>query len=104
MSVTAPIDPDVMHQSAAEASTLLKTLSHKDRLMILCQLQTGEKTVSDLIDILDLPQSPISQHLARMRNEGLVATRRDGKAIYYSLLCNNTAQVIELLYSMFCAE
>ena len=104
LKIIAPpeMEPEKMHEAAESASALLKTIANKDRLIILCQLGSGEKTVSELVDILGIPQSPISQHLARMRNEDLVNTRRDGKSIHYSLKCANTAKVIELLYSMYC--
>ena len=96
------IDQNKMLESATLASTLLKTLSHRDRLMILCQLVAGEKSVSELEEILEISQSPLSQHLARMRHEGLVTTRREGKVIHYSLQCKSTEKVIGLLYSIYC--
>ena len=96
------IDQSKMLETATLASSLLKTLSHRDRLMILCQLVEGEKSVSELGEILDISQSPLSQHLARMRHEGLVTTRREGKAIHYSLKCKNTEKVIGVLYSIYC--
>lgn len=96
------IDQDKMLESATLASSLLKTLSHRDRLMILCQLVESEKSVSELEEILEISQSPLSQHLARMRHEGLVTTRREGKTIHYSLQCKNTEKVIGVLYSIYC--
>ncbi len=71
--------------------------------MILCHLGSGEKSVTELEVLLDLRQAAVSQMLARLRDEGLVGTRRDGKTIYYSLADDNTSQVISLLYSLFCA-
>lgn len=70
--------------------------------MILCHLGAGEKSVGELEDLLGIRQAAVSQMLARLRDEGLVMTRRDGKTIYYSLSDNNTEQVISLLYSLFC--
>ena len=102
MTVETRINPEEMHKTAIEASALLKTLSHKDRLMILCQLGESERSVSELAEMLDIPQSPLSQHLARMRKEGLVTTRRDAQTIYYSLQCEKTTKVIEVLYSIYC--
>jgi DNA-binding transcriptional ArsR family regulator len=102
MTSEIEINTELMQNSADAASKLLKTLSHKDRLMILCQLQDTEKSVGELANILNIPQSPLSQHLARMRNEGLVKTRRESQTIYYSLDCDKTTKVIEALYSLFC--
>lgn len=93
-----------MAQRAAEASAYLKTLAHEGRLMILCHLGTGEKSVRELEDLLNIRQAAVSQMLARLRDENLVATRRDGKAIYYSLADSNTVQVIGLLHSLFCED
>ncbi|WP_058283287.1 ArsR/SmtB family transcription factor [Ruegeria denitrificans] len=91
-----------MKESAARAATFLKTLAHEGRLMILCHLEDGEKSVGELEDLLQIRQAAVSQMLARLRQERLVSTRRDGKTIYYSLQDGNTAQVIELLYELFC--
>lgn len=91
-----------MAARASEAAAYLKTLAHEGRLMILCHLGAGEKSVGELEDLLGIRQAAVSQMLARLRDEGLVMTRRDGKTIYYSLSDNNTEQVISLLYSLFC--
>src|SRR5574337_970872 len=74
-----------MLDSAKEAIDFLKALAHESRLMILCYLLSGEKSVGQLEEFLELRQSTVSQQLARLRLEGLVATRRDGKTIYYSI-------------------
>ena len=79
------IDLKQLTEAAGRASSLMKTLGHKDRLMILCQLADGEKSVGLLAEILDIPQSPLSQHLSRMRAENLVTTRREAQTIFYSL-------------------
>ena len=76
---------DRMVGNATRAANLLKALAHESRLMILCILAEGEKSVSELEDILNLRQPTVSQQLARLRADGLVSTRRDGKTIYYSL-------------------
>lgn len=99
-SAAAPAED--MAENAASASAFLKTLAHEGRLMILCHLGSGEKSVGELEALLDMRQAAVSQMLARLREEGLVATRRDGKTIYYSLSDNRTEQVIGLLYSLFC--
>lgn len=93
-----------MANSARDAAAFLKTLAHEGRLMILCHLGAGEKSVGELENLLDTRQAAVSQMLARLREEGLVRTRRDGKTIYYSLSDNNTEQVIGLLYSLFCKD
>lgn len=100
-------DPPELHSEMAKnadaAATYLKTLAHSGRLMILCHLEGGEKSVSELEALLDLRQAAVSQMLARLREEGLVATRREGKTIYYRLADSNTSQIISLLYRLFCA-
>ncbi len=97
-----PEMPTDMQSSAAEAAAFLKTLAHEGRLMILCHLGDGEKSVGELEALLETRQAAVSQMLARLREEGLVKARRDGKTVYYSLQDGNTAQVISLLYDLFC--
>ncbi|MFZ7093496.1 ArsR/SmtB family transcription factor [Primorskyibacter sp. 2E233] len=92
-----------MASNAQNAAAFLKTLAHEGRLMILCHLGSGEKSVGELEELLGIRQAAVSQMLARLREEGLVVTRRDGKTIYYSLANENTSRVIGLLYEMFCA-
>ncbi len=103
MKNNADIDLDQMAQSAGRASALMKTLGHKDRLMILCQLADGEKSVGQIADLLEISQSPLSQHLSRMRKEGLVETRREAQTIYYSLKSGEASRIVEVLYELFCA-
>jgi ArsR family transcriptional regulator len=93
---------DKMMSRAHEASSLLKALSHEGRLMILCHLVTGEKSVTELEDLLNARQAAVSQQLARLRLEGLVTPRRDGKAIYYTLTDERTKRVLEVVYELFC--
>ena len=95
---------DEMAANAQAATTYLKTLAHEGRLMILCHLGSGEKSVSELEALLQMRQAAVSQMLARLREEGLVATRRDGKTIYYSLANEDTRRVIGLLYDIFCSK
>ena len=97
------IDPDQMARSASRASALMKTLGHKDRLMILCHLADGEKSVGQIADLLQIPQSPLSQHLSRMRKERLVDTRREAQTIFYSLKSGEDSRIVEVLYELFCA-
>ena len=93
---------DKMVENATRASDFLKTLSHESRLMILCILAEGEKSVSELEEILSLRQPTVSQQLARLRGDGLVSTRRDGKTIYYSLASEEARVVIGAVYDVFC--
>ena len=98
------IDLEQMEESAGRASALMKTLGHRDRLMILCHLADGEKSVGEIADLLEISQSPLSQHLSRMRKEDLVDTRRQAQTIYYSLKSGEAARIVELLYELFCAD
>ena len=95
---------DKMVDNATAASNFLKAISHEGRLMILCHLCSGEKSVGKLEGLLDIRQAAVSQMLARLREEGLVSTRRDGKTIYYSLADDRTEQMIGLIYSLFCGN
>lgn len=89
--------------SADLASKLLKALSNEHRLLILCQLVEGEKSVGELEGVERLSQSALSQHLARLRREGIVSTRRDAQMIYYSLANDTVIEIIEVLYNTYCA-
>ena len=93
---------DRMVGNAKRASEFLKALAHENRLMILCILAEGEKSVSELEDFLTLRQPTVSQQLARLRADGLVSTRRDGKTIYYSLASEEARTVIGAIYDVFC--
>ena len=96
-------DIDKMVASACDASAFLKAISHEGRLMILCHLVTGEKSVTELEELLSARQAAVSQQLARLRLEGLVKPRREGKAIYYSLADERPKRVLEVIYDMFCS-
>ncbi len=97
-------DIDRMSGNAKRAAEFLKALAHESRLMILCILAEGEKSVSELEDILSLRQPTVSQQLARLRADGLVTTRRDGKTIYYSLASEEARVVIGAVYDVFCRK
>jgi DNA-binding transcriptional ArsR family regulator len=97
-------DLDRMVGNAARASDFLKALAHESRLMILCILAEGEKSVSELEELLRLRQPTVSQQLARLRADGLVSTRRDGKAIYYKLASEDARIVIGAIYDVFCRK
>lgn len=88
--------------NAAEASQLLKALGNADRLLLLCQLSQGERNVSELETLLGIQQPTLSQQLAVLRREGLVATRRDGKQIHYRISSLEALAVISTLYRLFC--
>ena len=95
-------EPERMAQNARRAADFLKALAHENRLMILCILSQGEKSVSELEAMLSLRQPTVSQQLARLRADGLVATRRDGKTIHYSLASEEARVVVGAVYDMFC--
>ncbi len=95
---------DRMIGNARRASDFLKALAHEGRLMILCILAEGEKSVSELEQILSLRQPTVSQQLARLRADGLVSTRRNGKAIYYNLASEDARTVIGAIYDVFCRK
>ncbi|EKF17361.1 ArsR/SmtB family transcription factor [Nitratireductor pacificus] len=99
----SPEDFEALLEQARKASDLLKALSHESRLLILCLLAEGEKSVSELEDIMKMPQAAVSQQLARLRFDRLVNTRREGRAIYYSIASAEVGSVIEALYDLFCA-
>ncbi len=98
----AEIDVDTMLAHAREASAFLKALSHEARLVILCLLVEGEKSVTELEQILGLRQPAVSQQLGRLRADNLVETRRDGKNVYYSLARPEVREVVEALQRAFC--
>jgi DNA-binding transcriptional ArsR family regulator len=98
----ADLDFDMLLANARQASELLKALSHEVRLLILCFLIEGEKSVGEIEKLLDLRQPAVSQQLARLRADGLVETRRNGKSIYYSLARSEVRDVIAVLHDAFC--
>lgn len=98
------LDLDRMVDNAKRASDFLKALAHESRLMILCILAEGEKSVSELEQQLSLRQPTVSQQLARLRADRLVSTRRDGKIVYYSLASDEARVVIGAVYDVFCRK
>ena len=94
---------DAMRGSAYKASSLLKAMGNADRLMLLCQLSQGEHCVSDLEQKVGIGQPTLSQQLGVLREEMLVATRRDGKQIYYRVASAPVLAVLQVLYAQFCA-
>ena len=91
-----------MWKNATAASDYLKALGNESRLLVLCLLCERERSVTELEQLLALRQPTVSQQLARLRLDGLVQTRRDGKAIYYSLADESTRRFIKLIYETFC--
>lgn len=91
-----------MQANASEASSLLKSLANPSRLLVLCALVTREYTVGELEELTGLSQSAISQHLARLRDSGIVATRRDAQRVYYSLCNNEVKALLETLHGIYC--
>ena len=93
---------DEMMENATIATNYLKAISHEGRLMILCHLAAGEKSVTELETLLSARQAAVSQQLGRLRLEGLVRPRREGKTIYYSLTDDKSRRIIGLVYELFC--
>ncbi|GAB6052928.1 metalloregulator ArsR/SmtB family transcription factor [Magnetospira thiophila] len=98
------MDVDVLERNVRDASSLLKCLSNDRRLMIVCELSSGEKSVGALEERVGLTQSALSQHLARLRKDGIVRTRRDSQRIYYSLTDPNVTRMLETLSDLYCPE
>ena len=93
---------DQLQASAGQAASLLRAVSNEKRLMVLCQLSDRELSVSELLPSVGLSQSALSQHLARLRDEGLVATRREGTTIFYRIADPAVLKLIEVLAEIFC--
>ncbi|MDD9910466.1 MAG: metalloregulator ArsR/SmtB family transcription factor [Ahrensia sp.] len=93
-----------MADNAEMATDFLKAIAHEGRLMILCRLVEGECTVTELENLLSARQAAVSQQLARLRLEGLVGTRREGKSIYYFLADDRVKTIIPVIHRMFCAS
>jgi DNA-binding transcriptional ArsR family regulator len=97
------INGDMMEQAADQASDLLKALSNRHRLLIICQLIDGEHSVGELAEFLDLRDSTVSQHLALLRRDGLVTARRDAQTIFYSIVSEPAREILKTLYQVYCA-
>ena len=108
MSMAENFDDDFdiehMFDKGQNAANFLKAISHEGRLMILCYLASGEKSVTELETLLSARQASVSQQLSRLRLEGLVTPRRDGKAIYYSLTDDRPKKIMEIVYDLFCKD
>lgn len=97
-------DMKTMRRRAAEAVAMLNLLAHEARLGVLCELTGGEKSAGDLVRSSGLSQSALSQHLAKLRDDGLVATRRNGQSIYYRLDDPKAARLIAVLHELYCGR
>lgn len=104
VSLAAPSPMEVMDANADEATALLKALAHEGRLRILCHLAEGERSVTELEKLISARQSAVSQQLSRLRLEGLVDNRREGKTIYYRIADQRAARILMVLHDIFCAE
>ena len=93
-----------LHAAAEEASKLLKVISNRDRLVLLCQMTRAECSVSELEAITGIQQPTLSQQLTILRTEALVNTRRDGKQIFYSIASNEALAVLQVLYQLYCLK
>ena len=95
--------PEIMRQHACDAARLMKAMGNENRLMVLCALAEGELSVGELLERVDLSQSALSQHLAVLRRNDLVETRREAQSIYYSLASSEASKLIRFLYRTYCA-
>jgi len=98
----ASVNLESLSSQAEQAETFLKALANRYRLMILCELHKGEHSVGALQEAVGLSQSALSQHLARLREDNLVKTRRESQTIYYSLASHQAERMMGLLYELFC--
>lgn len=97
------VEMELLKDSAGDATRYLKALANQNRLLILCNLIDGEKSVGELERVIGLRQPTLSQQLARLRSGNLVRTRRDAKSIYYSIADEDIRSVLHVLYGKFCA-
>ena len=98
-----PVDAAAMRAAADEASALMKALANRHRLLILCELAQGEKSVGQLAGFLGIRDSTVSQHLALLRRDRLIAGRRDGQTIWYRIESKVAMELMDVLYRNFCA-
>lgn len=97
------MNPEEIRERAGEALSLLKALASHNRLLILCQLVDGERSVGELAQLLDVAETVASQHLGLLRRDGLVTSRREGQVVYYALKGEEARRVLETLYDIYCA-
>ena len=104
MSDFEVMDRNAMAEGAENAAACMRALSNPARLLILCHLMEGERKVGELEESLGLGQAYVSQQLARLRGEGLVQARREGRTVFYTLSDSRVKPIIEVLYAQFCAS
>lgn len=102
MTTVTELDIDQMRRSAGDATAVLRVLANEDRLLLLCHLAHAESCVSDLEGALDIRQPTLSQQLGVLRGEGIVATRREGKHIFYRVADQRVLALLQVLYGLFC--
>jgi ArsR family transcriptional regulator len=104
MSGFGAIELKLMRKNATEAAALLRAISHEARLLVLCELTNGERSAGDLVERSGLSQSALSQHLAKLRQEGLVATRREAQVIHYRIADQRALRLLRVLHDIYCGE
>lgn len=97
-----PIDPAQLRDAAHQASDMLRVLANENRLLLMCQLSQGERSVGELETLLHIHQPTLSQQLGILRNKQLVATRRSGKQIFYRVNNEQALHILQMLYQMYC--
>lgn len=106
MVAVEALDPvllvSAMRGAAGDAASVLRVLSNEDRLLLLCQISQGDYSVGELETLLDIRQPTLSQQLTVLRNEGLVATRREGKRIFYRIADEKVLKILSVLYQLYC--
>jgi DNA-binding transcriptional ArsR family regulator len=103
LNLTAKLNPKAMRDAADECSALLKALSNRHRLLVLCHLVDGEKSVGQLASFLDIRDSTASQHLALLRRDRIIASRRDGQTIWYRIASEPVLAIMQVLSEAYCA-
>ena len=102
MKAFAEDDLRVMRKNASEAAALLRAISNEARLLVLCELANGERSAGELVERSGLSQSALSQHLAKLREEGLVATRREAQVIHYRIADQRAQRLLRVLHDIYC--
>ena len=102
MSAISATDLKAMRKHAGDAASMMRALSHEARLLVLCELVGGERTAGELVERSGLSQSALSQHLAKLRDENLVATRREAQSIFYRIADPKAARLLGVLHEIYC--
>lgn len=100
--ISGEIAIEQLQQNAAEAVILLKAIANETRLLIVCNLLMGERSVSNLIEVTQMGQSALSQHLTILRRERLIRARKEAQSVYYSLASDKIARIVETLHQVYC--